>query len=352
MGLGIAIAVGGTPDEELSDAIWVEVHERMGETTIYRIHYEIDVRDGDFPTLIDSRLDADAELAIIAPFDGRNNYLVKGPVTSQQIHFTHGAAGSYVEVMGGDTSVVMDREAKSAAWADGTDSDAVRSILGQYGYAPDVESTQAGHFEEKHTLIQRDSDLRFVRRLARRNGFLFWITCDESGNEMAHFKRPPLDGNPTGNIDINLGTNNIATLDLRWDVDRPTRVASSQLNLNDKSIIDGAVANSPLPPLGASALGDIVTEPRSIHLAAPVDDSGDLQARGEGSLIDSGWFVRATGQTSVQALNAILRANSIVNLRGVGTRHSGKYYVASVRHLIDPSAHTMEFELIRNGWGN
>jgi len=129
-------------------------------------------------------------------------------------------------------------------------------------------------------------------------------------------------------------------------------VIAAQLNLNDKTSISGAVSASPLPPLGSQSLSDITGDTRSAHLHAPVDDAGDLTARGEGALIEDAWFIRATGQTSVNALGDIVRANTIVNLRGVGTRHSGNYYVASVRHTIDPSAHHMEFELVRNGWGN
>ena len=51
-------------------------------------------------------------------------------------------------------------------------------------------------------------------------------------------------------------------------------------------------------------------------------------------------------------MKTIVRANTLVSLRGVGTRHSGTYYVKSVRHRIDTSAHSMEIELIRNAWGN
>jgi phage protein D len=352
MNLGIAIAIAGTPNPDLSEAVWVEVYERMGEITTYRIRYDLDISDGDFPPLADARLGPGSELAVIAPLAGKNNYLVKGPVTGQQIHFLHGGGGSYVEVQGADTSVAMDRETRSVLWSDLTDSDAVSTILGQYGYTPDVDSTPAGHFERKHTLVQRDSDLRFVRRLARRNGFLFWVTCDAHGNETAHFKRPTLDGDPVHNIDINRSSNNIASLELHWDVELPTSIVAAQLNLNDKSAIDGDVTQSPLTPLGTRSLAAITGDTRSVHVIAPVDDSGDLRARGEGALIESGWFVRASCQTSVNAMNAIVRANTIVNLRGVGQRHSGKYYVAAVRHLIDPSAHTMEIELIRNGWGN
>jgi len=93
MGLGIAIQVGGTTDPELAGAAWIEVYERMGEMTTFRIRYDFDVQDGDFPLLSDGRIDAGSDLAIVAPVNDKNNYLVKGTVTGQQIHFEHGSGG-------------------------------------------------------------------------------------------------------------------------------------------------------------------------------------------------------------------------------------------------------------------
>ena len=350
MGLGIAIAVDGTPNKELADAAWVEVYERMGEMTSYRIRYDIDISEGDFPLLVDQRVGAGSELSVIAPLDGKNNYLVKGPVTGQQIHLEHGGASSFVEVSGCDTSIAMDRETKTILWSDVTDSDAVTTILGQHGYVPDVESTAAGHFETKHTLVQRDTDLQFVQRLARRNGFLFWITCDEEGIETAHFRRAPLEGEPAGELIINLQSNTLETVDITWDVERPTSVVAGQLDLNDKSDIDGAVSASPLTSLGAQTLNAIAADQRSIHLVTPVDDAGDLQSRGEAVLIESNWFIRAKCQTTTNALKALVRAHTIINLRGAGTRFSGNYLVAGVRHTIDAAQHRMDLELIRNAW--
>jgi hypothetical protein len=352
MGLGIIITAGAQP-VQLPDPVWVEVSERAGETTTYRLRYDFDISAGDFPLLTDAQLDAGSELSVIVPLAGQQTCLVKGPVTGQQIHFVHGGSGSHVEVLGADTSILMDREFKTALWADQTDSDAVRSILDQYHrYKLDVDPTPAGHFASKHGLVQCESDLGFVRARARRNGFLFWLTCDETGTETAHFKRPVLQGTPALNLDLNLATNNLAALDLSWDLERPTSALASQLNLNDKSVIDGRVAQSPLATLGAMSLAAITKQTHSVHLLAPVDDAGDLRARGEGALIEAGWFVRATCQTSAHALGAILRAHTLINLRGVGRRHSGKYFVAAVRHVIDPAAHHMEIELARNGWGN
>jgi phage protein D len=350
MGLGIAIAVGDAPDPELASAASVEVYQRSGRMTSYRIRYGLDVVKGDFPRLADARTDAGAPLAVIVPFNGKNVYLVKGPVTGQDVHFEHGVAGSYVDVIGADSSAAMDRQTKTAVWADVSDADAVTTIAGQYGFAPDVSATPATHAEDKHALVQRDTDYRFVRRLARRNGALFWVDADATGVETAHFRRPALDGAAT-DLAVNLAGNALESLDVRWDVERPASVVAAQLDLSDKSDVDGATAASPLAPLGKTPFAAIGNGVRSTALSAPVDDAGDLTARAEAVLIEAGWFVRATCRTTLRAAGAIVQANQLVNLRGAGARHSGKYFVAGVRHVIDAAAHRMEIEMVRNAWG-
>jgi hypothetical protein len=350
MGLGITISVNGAADAELAEASSVEIHERMGEATTFRIRYPVDIRGGDLPVLVDGRLSTGSELSILVKAGGKLVCLVKGPVSGQQVHLCHGGSGSYVDVLGADTSITMDRENKAAIWADLTDSDAVSTIISQYGLQPDIETTSAGHFEAKHTLVQRETDLFFIRRLGRRNGYLFWITSDENGMETAHFKRPPLSGNPAQELIINLDTPNLDSLDISWDIENPTSAAANQLDLNSKSTIDGGVSASPLAPLGSTPLSAITSETRSLHLAAPADDTGDLQARSEGALIEADFFLRASGRASLNGVGSVLRAHTVVKIRGAGSRHSGNYFCAGVRHVIDPTTHSMEFELLRNAW--
>lgn len=112
------------------------------------------------------------------------------------------------------------------------------------------------------------------------------------------------------------------------------------------------MARSPQKLLGDKALRDITGDTRSALVTAPVDDVGDLKSRGEAALIEADFFVTATGETTALALGAVLHAHTMVQLQGVGTRHSGPYFVSSVRHLIDATTHRMEFELVRNGWGS
>ena len=49
---GVAINVGGAPNAELADAAsLIEVHERVGQATTYRLRYEVEISDGDMPLL-------------------------------------------------------------------------------------------------------------------------------------------------------------------------------------------------------------------------------------------------------------------------------------------------------------
>jgi len=351
MALGAAIAVDGTVDDGLAAASWIEVHERMGLPTSYRIRYEVEVGSRDLDRLVDARLDAGSVLSVLVPGRAGNECLVKGPVGAQRIHFEHGGKGSYVEVRGSDSAIKLDREARSKVWPDVTDSQAVSSILGSYGLVLDVASTDGGHYENKHALVQRESDLTFVRRLARRNGFLFWVTADAVGIETGHFKQAPVGGTATMKLLINQSPPALEQLDLRWDVERPTSVTSVQLDLNSREELDGARQNGPLSALGGKDLAAITGDTRSIFLSAPSDDAGDLKARSDGALVDSYFFIRASGETRVDRTGAPVRAHTVIEIQGAGTRHSGKYFVAGVRHTIDPESHRMELELLRNGWG-
>lgn len=351
MPLGAAIAVSDSVDDALAAATWVEVHERTGQPTTYRLRFEVEIGSEDFDRLVDARLDAGSDLSILVASSGGNQCLAKGPVGAQRIHFEHGGEGSYVEVRGSDAAIKMDREAKSMVWTDVTDSDAVSSIVAQYGFVPEVDATSAGHYENKHALVQRESDLSFVRRLARRNGFLFWISADALGIQTAHFKKPPVDGSPTATLRINQSPPGLEKLDLRWDVERPNSVDGAQLDLNSLENLDGGKSDAPLAALGGRDLAAITGDQRSMYLAAPADDAGDLQSRAAGALVESTFFIRATCETRLDRVGSPIRAHTVVEIQGAGSRHSGKYFVAAVRHTIDPVKHSMELELLRNAWG-
>lgn len=354
MAEGFSILFDGSVNASLGNPIAVEVYECVGQPTSFRLNYVINIQQGDLPLLKEQSLSANADITVLVPTTDGFAALVKGPVRGQQIHLEHGGESSVLNVIGADSSLAMDREDKAHIWSDVTDSQIVTTILNQNGFQDvDVEDTPANHPEDKHSLVQRGTDLSLVRRLAARNGFLFWVTYDaDTGQETAHFKRPPLADDPAAELVLNLSDPpaNLDALEITWDAEAPASADAGQLDLNTGDDIDGAVSTSPLTSLAATRFASIGASPRSLHLSVPVDDAGDLQARSEGALIDAEWFVRARGQTSMHALGKVLRAHTVIKLRGVGQRHSGNWFCHSVRHFIDATEHQMEFELIRNGW--
>jgi hypothetical protein len=339
-------------DEELSSATRVTVTEQVGQATTFQLRYRLSIEGGDIPLLTDDRLNPGRQIAIVVPVNDDLVCLVKGPVHGQQIEMGHGSVSSWLDVNGSDTSIIMDREAKSMVWSEVKDSDVANTLLSGYKYATDIESTSSSHAELKHTLLQRDSDLRFVRRLARRNGCLLWVTCDADGKETAHFRRPPLDASPDTELVINLDAHNLKDLTINWDVERPTSVEGAQLDLKTMDVIDGRRTTTPQTILGTESLQAVSGDTRSVYLSAPVDDGGGLVARSEGALIEADWFLRASCRTTLRRVCAVVRSHTVVEVRGMGSRHSGLYFVTGVTHNIDSVSHGMEIEMVRNGWGS
>jgi hypothetical protein len=351
MAFEIALTVDGDSKKDLAAAAGrIEVYESMGETTAYRLVFGAEPAKQDIPMLTNELLDPDRELGIFAKVGDQVHCLVNGPIYGQEIKLKQVRSGSFLVVLGGDRGVLMDRETKIVQHADGKDSDAIQTVLGAYSkLTADVEATPASHTEAKHTTIQCETDLQFVRRLARRNGADFWIAFGEDGAETAHVRRPKLDDDPAGTID--LANPNVEEIDICWDVQRPATVSAAGIDANSKDDISGDVSASPLPALGEKAFGEIATHSGAAVLTAPVDEAGDLRARAEGLLIRSAFFLRARCALTTTAAGRLFRSHTIVNLKGAGSRHSGKYYCAAVRHIITDGNHTMQVELVRNGWG-
>jgi hypothetical protein len=352
MAFDVIIQVGGSTDDDLiSSSTMVEVHECIGEPTTYRIEVPLIDEDGDFPLLLDGRVAVGSDITIATGVNDNADVLCIGQVYGQKILLQDGVRDSRVQVIGGDRMFEMDRAIVNKVWTGVKVSDAISSILQPYVDSVTVDTIDTKHDDKSHELVQVDTDLRFVRRLARRYGHWFRIAADKDARTTAYFQRPALDGDPVATLTINAKNDSTITeLEIEWDVERPAAVKGSQLPLRSKSVFTGDLDRSPLTPLGPVAFADIATNKKEVRLIAPMDDAGDFKPRSEAALIEGGWFVRARGQVSARALGAVLHAHTVVKLNGAGTRYSGNYVVGAVRHVFDEDDHTMHFELIRNAW--
>lgn len=316
--------------------------------------------NGDLTYVNDSRFQPFANLAVVAtPDGGADECIFDGYVLSNKLHLQKGTTGSTLQVWGQDASWLMNMQETAKEWVDVTDADVANAIFGNYGITPADDNTSddsPSHTEDTHTLMQRASDIQFLRTLARRNGKLCRVVCASTpGQRTGYFAKPDVDGDPVVTLELNDPTEwTVDELDFEWDVSRPTEVLAAQALFSD-SDADGVSVDqtdSGLDPLEAQDLATFAGQTMTVMLTAPVDSADELTLRAEAVLREAGWFVRCTGQADVSRLNAVLRAGTVVQINGAGSLNSGNYFVWSVRHSIDKQAHKMNFVLVRNAVGS
>jgi hypothetical protein len=316
--------------------------------------------DGEIDVTTGPGLQPFVNLAVVAtPEGGDDECVFDGYVLSQKLHLERGLTNSSVEVWAQDASWLMNLEEKTREWVDVTDGDVANSIFGEYdGFTPadaNTDDDSPSHTEDGHSLMQRGTDIQFLRMLARRSGKLCRVACNGApGNYTATFAKPDLDGEPVATLELNDLENWTAeSLDIEWDVTRPTEAAARQALLTDDTPegVAGDTTDSGLAPLDDRDLAAFAGRATKVMLTAPVDDGGELSQRATAVLRDGGWFVRCEGDADVGRLGAVLRVGRLVALSGIGSVHSGNYVVWNVRHKITASAHRMHFTLRRNAVG-
>jgi phage protein D len=354
--------IDGTPaDDKLLTVMGpLEIEENADLPGAIQVSVPVDSDgNGDLTFVNDSRFQPFVNLAVVATPDGGSDQCIfDGYVLSNKLHLQKGTTGSSLQIWGQDASWLMNLEEKAKEWVDMTDSDVANSIFNDYGFTPDgTNSTDdsPSHTEDNHTLMQRASDVQFLRGLARRNGKLCRVACtDTPGQYTGYFSKPDLSGDPVVTLELSDPENwTVDALDLDWDVTRPTEVLARQA-LFDDSDQDGAgvdQTDSGLDPLEARSLSTFAGKTMSVMLTTPVDDAQELTLRAESVLREAGWFVRCEGESDVSRLGAVLRVGTIVQINSAGALHSGKYFVWSVRHTINKDSHRMKFVLVRNAVG-
>jgi hypothetical protein len=334
----------------------LEVEENADLPGAIQLTLPVGTSNGDLSFVNDSRFAPFSNLAVVVtPPQGSAQCIFDGYVLTSKLHLERGIVASKLEVWGQDASWLMNIEEKVNEWVDLTDADVASAIFGNYGFSPAGDNSQddsPSHTADGHSLMQRATDMVFLRSLAKASGKWCRVTCaDQAGVRTGYFARPNLDGNPVLTLNLNDQDKwNVGPLDLEWDATRPTSVTASQVFL-DNSDASVNPSDSGLTALDAQTLASFSGKTTAVLLAAPADSSDELTLRAQGFLEDANWFARCEGETDSARLQAVLRVGTVVAIEGIGSINSGKYLVWSVRHTIGAESHKMHFVLVRNAMG-
>lgn len=261
-------------------------------------------------------------------------------------------------IEGQATSVLMNREAKTRAWTSKSRSEVAKEIAAEHGYEGefvDVEDTE----EVFDTINQTaETDARFLRRLAAREEFEFFV--DDGG---LHFRTRNQASAPTHVLTwfADPGRGDIISVNVESDLVR--RAGRVEVRGRDPLAKATVSAQATSGTVDRSTLGDVleVVDPEtgstslqqrnataSVHptsAATPAQATRESAARFRRA-------ERATVKLSMQVVgDPTLRAKQVIEVRGISNLLSGKYHVTEAKHVISSSGYLVELKLTRDGTG-
>ena len=159
-----------------TDLISLEVELDTELASMFRLRLAIrQQRDGTWTYLDEEQFRPWKPITITGGFETGTEELMSGYITHVKPDFPRHAAQCSLEIWGMDGSVLMDREEKLHAWPNEKDSAIATKIFRRMAFRPVVDDTEIVHDEAISTIMQRETDMQFLKRLALRNGFECYV---------------------------------------------------------------------------------------------------------------------------------------------------------------------------------
>jgi late control gene D protein (GPD) len=349
-GYTLLMALAPAPEPIVEAIQQIDVECSIDEASVLRITFGIAATEvGDW-----SILDLDPFRPLV-PLQlrlqrgiGAPEALINAFVTQHRV--TYGGGGrSTLELTAMDATYAMNLQEKVTSWPNLPDSAIATAIFGQHILIPRVDPSAPVLTEPEGTTIQRGTDIRFLRRLAKRNGFDCYVQPEPlSGLDVGHFHKRQLTGLPEAVISVEMGTEtNVSDFSIRYELTRATGALAAGLDVLTKSPQPAVAPVALEVPLGIE--GTLLRElpPAMVRPAdTGLPRTAELQ-RATQALVDrSTWSVVAEGKVGLDV--PVLRPGGRISIRGAGRLYNGSYFVTRVHHTIQAGCVEQRFEAARN----
>jgi phage protein D len=331
------------------DLISLEVELDNELAALLRLTIGIALQNRNWTHLDDDRFKVWKHITVKAGLEGGTEDVFSGYITHVKPSFDPDLTRCTLEVWGMDGSVLMDREEKLKDWPDKKDSDIAAEIFRLYGFTPITENTRVIHDEAVATIIQRETDIQFLRRLALRNGFECYVE-----GATGYFRPPQLSAPPQPVLAVQCGDKtNVRRFALEVNALTPANVAMFQLDRADKSVLDVTAETSRQSALGRTKAAGLLAagmNPALVVVGGVVaTGQPEMTALCQGLYEQGAWFVTGEGEVAANDYGHVLKARQTVTIKGIGETYSGIYYITHVTHSFTPKGYTQHFRVKRNG---
>jgi len=279
--------------------------------------------------------------------------LIDGVVTHQELQPSNEPGMSTLTVTGKDLTQVLDLDERNDKYENQPDFLIFTRLIAQYaryGLVPQPTPTTDVPIMLDRIPRQHETDLRFIRRMAERNGFVFYVEPITFGVNRAYFGPEIRTTAPQSALTMNMGARtNVERLSFSNDALAPVGTRGTFLDPIFKLPIP--IPSPPslrVPPLAR----DSAPAQRTVQLR---DTANDNPARAittaVATVTRAPEAVTATGEVDAVRYGKVLRARRLVGVRGAGTSYDGFYYVRRVTHTLRPGEYRKSSSLSREGTG-
>jgi hypothetical protein len=283
-----------------------------------------------------------------------------GVITHREVTPGSTPGTTRVTVTGEDVSVLMDLEEKTVEHPAQPETVIAAKIILSYpalGLIPKVVPPPSVDppVPVDRVPVQLGSDLAYLTAMARRFGFVFFVTAGPVPMTGTAYWGPPVrTGLPQRALSVDLGVEtNVQQISFRNNGMAPTQVVGAiQDRLTNKKMTVRSFG-SLRPPLAAKPdwLVNLPNVRTTVFRESGLNTMQAL-ARALGMAEASTDSLTASGSLDGLRYGDLLTARGLVGLRGAGFQHDGLYYVQRVTHTIQRGEYTQAFTLTREGVGS
>jgi hypothetical protein len=286
--------------------------------------------------------------------------LMDGVITHQELAPADAPGASTLTVTGEDVSVMMDLEERSTEHPAQDETIIANKIVlsyARFGMVPLVIPPPVldAPIPVERTPVQQGTDLDFLRRLAERFGYVFYVSPGPAPLVNTAYWGPPLRvGLPQRALSVNLGPlSNVTRIGFRNNALSPTLVEGEIQDRTSNRRMPVRTVGSLRPPL-ATQPAWAVNQPNVRVRQFRESGVNAMQAlgRAQGTTEASSDAVTAEGELDTTRYGDLLQARGLVGLRGAGLSYDGLYYVKRVSHTLRQGEYRQSFTLTREGVGS
>jgi len=335
---------------EVVDALVdLEVRNNDNERDTFQLTFAVG-KDSlpDYRLLRSGLFEPPSRVTVIVLLSGVPQVLINGVVTDHQLAPSGRPGSSVFSVRGEDMSFEMDREDRNATHANSSDSDIVKRIVERYGLRPEVTTVSDTPTQEERIPSAHETDLGYVRRLAARHGFVFYVEPSAPGRSTAYWGPQQRTGRSQPPLTVGMGPESTVDRPINFNFDA-FAAASPEVTIFDATT--GQTIKIPVPAALLPALSGRSVAPLRTERARDAANLDPIQAglRALATSSRSADSVTARGELDAVRYGQVLRSRRLVDVRGAGGSYDGTYYVQQVVHQIGRGSYTQSFTLLREG---